>query len=183
MTTKHCACCGIPFVPRPQVPDQAFCSAPVCQRARKRQWQQSKLQSDPDYRINQRAAQQAWSQRHQDYWRNYRGDRPEYEQRNREQQRLRDARESDIDLAKMLPDFDVHEQWIRKPQADAPLWAFFVAGDGGYMRPPNKKSCYCLNSMVSNACRGLFGGAAWQENGRGILWLAASMNEARKSSC
>ena len=68
--TKHCAHCGQPFEPRPQVPDQAFCSAPDCQRARKRQWQRAKLQSDPDYRINQRAAQQAWSQRNQDYWRN-----------------------------------------------------------------------------------------------------------------
>ena len=66
--TRHCTCCGKPFEPRPQVPDQAFCSAPDCQRARKRQWQRAKLQSDPDYRINQRAAQQAWSQRNQDYW-------------------------------------------------------------------------------------------------------------------
>jgi len=81
--TQHCACCGRPFEPRPQVPDQAYCSAPDCQRARKRQWQRAKLQSDPDYRINQRAAQQAWSQR------------------NREQQRLRDANEADVDLAKM----------------------------------------------------------------------------------
>ncbi len=68
MTTRLCAHCGHPFEPRPQVPDQAFCSAPDCQRVRKRQWQRAKLQSDPDYRINQRAAQQAWSQRHQDYW-------------------------------------------------------------------------------------------------------------------
>ena len=99
--TQHCACCGRPFEPRPQVPDQAYCSAPDCQRARKRQWQRAKLQSDPDYRINQRAAQQAWSQRNQDYWRNYREDRPEYVQRNREQQRLRDANGADVDLAKM----------------------------------------------------------------------------------
>lgn len=28
MTTKNCACCGEPFTPRPQVPDQAYCSAP-----------------------------------------------------------------------------------------------------------------------------------------------------------
>jgi len=98
--TQHCACCGRPFEPRPQVPDQAYCSAPDCQRARKRQWQRAKLQSDPDYRINQRAAQQAWSQRNQDYWRNYREDRPEYVQRNREQQRLRDANGADVDLAK-----------------------------------------------------------------------------------
>ena len=79
--TKRCAHCGQPFEPRPQVPDQAYCSAPDCQRARKRQWQRSKLQSDPDYRINQRAAQQAWSQRNQDYWHNYRDDRPEYAKR------------------------------------------------------------------------------------------------------
>jgi len=98
---RHCACCGRPFEPRPQVPDQAYCSAPDCQRARKRQWQRAKIQSDPDYRINQRAAQQAWSQRNQDYWRNYRDDRPEYVQRNREQQRLRDANGADVDLAKM----------------------------------------------------------------------------------
>lgn len=103
--TRHCTCCGKPFEPRPQVPDQTFCSSPDCQRARKRQWQRAKLQSDPDYRINQRAAQQAWSQRNQDYWRNYRDARPDYEQRNREQQRSWDARERDqareADLAKM----------------------------------------------------------------------------------
>ncbi|CAG2149504.1 MULTISPECIES: hypothetical protein [Burkholderiaceae] len=98
--TRHCTCCGKPFEPRPQVPDQSFCSTPDCQRARKRQWQRAKLQSDPDYRINQRAAQQAWSQRNQDYWRNYRDARPEYAQRNREQQRSRDQGRNG-DLAKM----------------------------------------------------------------------------------
>ena len=72
MTTRLCAHCGHPFEPRPQVPDQAFCSAPECQRARKRDWQRAKLQSDPDYRINQQAAQRAWSQRNHDYWRNHR---------------------------------------------------------------------------------------------------------------
>lgn len=87
--TRHCTCCGKPFEPRPQVPDQSFCSAPDCQRARKRQWHRAKLQSDPDYRINQRAAQQAWSQRNQDYWRSY-----------RDQQRSRDQGRN-VDLAKM----------------------------------------------------------------------------------
>ena len=95
--TRRCACCGKPFAPRPQAPDQAFCSSPDCQRARKRQWQRAKLQSDPDYRSNQRAAQQAWTQRNPDYWRDYRAAKPEYEQRNREQQRLRDqARNADL---------------------------------------------------------------------------------------
>jgi len=49
---KRCACCDQPFEPRPQVPNQAFCSAPDCQRARKRQWQRDKLQADLDYRSN-----------------------------------------------------------------------------------------------------------------------------------
>ena len=98
--TYRCACCGKPFAPRPQVPDQAYCSAPDCQRARKRQWQRAKLQFDPDYRINQRAAQQAWAQRNPDYWRDYRATKPEYEQRNREQQRSRDQAKN-TDLAKM----------------------------------------------------------------------------------
>jgi hypothetical protein len=68
MMTKRCACCGQPFEPRPQVPDQAFCSSPDCQRARRRQWQRDKLKSDPDYRSNQQDAQRAWTQRNQDYW-------------------------------------------------------------------------------------------------------------------
>ena len=54
--TRCCACCGKSFEPRSQVPDQAYCASPGCQRARKRQWQRVKLQTDPDYRINQRAA-------------------------------------------------------------------------------------------------------------------------------
>ncbi|MFT3812937.1 MAG: hypothetical protein QM740_06115 [Acidovorax sp.] len=99
--TKCCACCGNIFVPRPQVPNQAFCASPDCQRARKRQWQRDKLQSDPTYRINQRAAQLAWTQRNQDYWPNYRATRPEYRQRNREQQQMRDANRPVAEPVKM----------------------------------------------------------------------------------
>ena len=98
--TRPCACCGNLFEPRPQVPNQTFCFSPDCQRARKRQWQRAKLQSDPDYRDNQRAAQQTWSQRNPDYWRSYRDAQPDYAQRNREQQRSRDQARND-DLAKM----------------------------------------------------------------------------------
>lgn len=67
--SKSCVCCGQSFEPRPQVPKQAYCSAPGCQQARKRRWQQVKLQSDADYRANQQAAQRAWTQCNQDYWR------------------------------------------------------------------------------------------------------------------
>lgn len=70
--TRRCACCDRPFEPRPQVPNQAFCSSPNCQRARKLHWQQDKLRTDPDYRDNQRDAQRAWFDRHPGYWRAYR---------------------------------------------------------------------------------------------------------------
>lgn len=69
---RHCAGCSKTFEPRPQVPDQAYCSSPECQRARKRQWQKDKLRSDPDYQANQRAAQRAWSARNGEYWRGWR---------------------------------------------------------------------------------------------------------------
>ncbi len=70
--TRRCECCGKPFEPRPQVPNQTFCSSLNCQRARKLRWQQDKLRADPDYRDNQRSAQRAWFDRHPGYWRAYR---------------------------------------------------------------------------------------------------------------
>ena len=76
MTSRRCTHCGQPFVPRPQVRNQAYCAAPECQRARKRRWQCDRLRADPDYRANQRDAQRAWQQRHPDYWRQYREQHP-----------------------------------------------------------------------------------------------------------
>lgn len=86
-------CCGRPFEPRPQVPDQAFCSSPDCQRARKRQWQRDKLESDPDYRSNQQAAQRAWTLRNQDYWRARRETSIDSRQREPKQPAPPDARQ------------------------------------------------------------------------------------------
>ncbi len=72
MKQKRCAGCGELFSVLPHVPGQTYCSAPTCQRARKRLWQKAKLQTDPDYRENQRAAQEAWVRRNPDYWKRYR---------------------------------------------------------------------------------------------------------------
>jgi hypothetical protein len=105
--TKRCAYCGQPFEPRPQVPDQAFCSWSDCQRARKRQWQREKRRSDPDYRSNQQAAQRTWAQRNQGYWRSYRDAQPDYERRNREQQRLRDSNARNYEHVAGLAKMDV----------------------------------------------------------------------------
>lgn len=78
MTKLRCAHCGARFIPAPQVPNQAYCSKPDCQKERRRRWQKSKRQSDPDYRDNQLRAQKAWTNRNPDYWRLRRQNNPDY---------------------------------------------------------------------------------------------------------
>ena len=78
MTKLRCVHCGARFIPAPQVPNQAYCSKPNCQKERRRQWHKNKLQSDPDYRDNQSRAQKAWTNKNPNYWRQHRQDRPDY---------------------------------------------------------------------------------------------------------
>jgi hypothetical protein len=73
----------------------------VCQRERRRLWQQTKRRSDPDYLQNQAQAQRAWSQRNPSYWSEYRQTHPEYAARNRIDQRGRNAKRSIASIAKM----------------------------------------------------------------------------------
>ena len=100
MESKQCAGCGKSVHPRPQTPKQIYCSAPECQRERRRCWQQARRQDDPDYRENQARAQTTWAAQHQDYWREYRRTHPEYIERNRILQQQRDARRRERLLAK-----------------------------------------------------------------------------------
>lgn len=103
MERRRCACCGEAFRPRAQVPDQIYCSATACQRARRRRWQQAKRQSDADYRENQARAQRAWVRGHPDYWREYRRTHPQYSESNRSaaRQRQRERRRRAAQFAKM----------------------------------------------------------------------------------
>jgi len=91
---RRCAGCGQNFRPRPQVPEQHYCGAVACQRARRRCWQRTKRESDGDYRANQARAQRAWADSHGDYWSAYRRTHPSYSARNRDlsRQRQRDRR-------------------------------------------------------------------------------------------
>ena len=52
METKTCNACGHTFTPRPQNPNQTYCTDPACQRERRRRWQQKKRRDDADYRDN-----------------------------------------------------------------------------------------------------------------------------------
>jgi hypothetical protein len=100
MPSKFCACCGLPFQPLPQVPDQTYCSKHACQRARKQRWNHQKLENDPDYRDNKQRSQRDWMDRNSGYWRQYRADNPDYTDRNRSRQRAKTAPSKPTILAK-----------------------------------------------------------------------------------
>ncbi len=89
---RKCKHCQQFFCPRPQNPDQQYCSERDCQRARKRIWQKNKLLSDSDYHANQSSAQSSWQEKNPNYWSKYRENHPDYVERNREHQRERNLR-------------------------------------------------------------------------------------------
>lgn len=89
---RRCKHCHQLFGPRPQNPNQQYCSAPACQQARKRDWHRQKLQTDPDYRANQHEAQRSWREKNPGYWREYRKRNPNSARRNRERQHERNQR-------------------------------------------------------------------------------------------
>jgi len=97
----RCAHCRRSFDQNPRAKNQRYCGRGPCQRARKALWQREKMARDPDYRDNQRDAWMAWQERHRSYWHDYRCRHPDYVGRNRLIQRIRDARRSSQDLAKM----------------------------------------------------------------------------------
>lgn len=90
--SKKCQSCGCPFIPRPQTPNQAYCSSLACQRERRRRWQERKRRDDPDYRDNDRRASKAWATAHPDYWKRYRDTNPAYVDRNRNLQQKRNRK-------------------------------------------------------------------------------------------
>ena len=89
---RQCAACGRLFLARPQVPKQRYCSAPTCQRERRRRWQKQHLRTDVDYRDNQTRARHRWTRRQRDYWRGYREAHPTYTDRKRVLQSARNDR-------------------------------------------------------------------------------------------
>lgn len=99
--SKQCAACGRIFRPCPQVPNQIYCSAPECQRERRRLWQREKLRTDPDYRDNQSRSNKNWATENPGYWRKYRDENPDYVDSNRKQQQRRNQKRQWAPIAKM----------------------------------------------------------------------------------
>ena len=87
-----CCYCGDFFPPSPRHKRQVYCMKPRCQRVRKAAWQREKMQTDPDYRVNQKLSQKQWAKANPDYWRQYRKRNPKKAERNRILQSIRNRR-------------------------------------------------------------------------------------------
>ena len=100
---RRCRACGGLFEPCRKVKNQRYCSAPSCQKERKRRWQNKKRAEDPAYRANQRDAHKRWQANNPHYWRDYRKRHSDYVRRNRELQRERNRlnRRKSEPIAKM----------------------------------------------------------------------------------
>ncbi len=67
--TFTCNCCRRILPKNPRCKNQEYCGAAICQRERKRKWQARKMDTDPEYRSNQKEAYKSWCKRNPDYWR------------------------------------------------------------------------------------------------------------------
>jgi hypothetical protein len=87
-----CCHCGDFFTPDPRHKNQVYCMKPACRCARKAAWKRNKMQTDPDYRYNQKVSNQKWAMEHSGYWKEYRGRHQDYVKRNRILQAVRNRR-------------------------------------------------------------------------------------------
>lgn len=99
MLTRSCAACGKPFVPRPQIPNQRFCSDHECQRERRRRTQAERRANKPEGGANNAQYYREWRIKNPDYWKRYRATHPVYAERNRVQQRQRNKARKNLDIA------------------------------------------------------------------------------------
>ncbi len=99
MFKRACAACGKLFVPRPQIPNQRFCSDHECQRERRRRTQVERRARKPEAKVNDAEYHRDWRIKNPDYWKRYRETHPEYAERNRIQQRQRNKVRKNSDIA------------------------------------------------------------------------------------
>jgi len=95
---KYCVHCHQPLVCL-RNPQQRYCEKKKCQNARKNLWRKHKKANDKDYQANQRRSNKTWHQCHPGYWRQYRQSNPIYTQQNREKQKIRDKKRSDLNAS------------------------------------------------------------------------------------
>jgi hypothetical protein len=99
MKELRCRYCQEVFQPSIYRPQQTVCGQAACQRQRQRDYHRQKIASDPLYRQVCLESPRKWRQAHPNYWKQYRQDHPERVERNRQQQRLRDQKRQQANLA------------------------------------------------------------------------------------
>jgi hypothetical protein len=77
---------------------QHYCSSPMCQKARKNQWEREKLRNDGAYKNKRQKIKSDWRIKKpcDQYQRLYRATHPGYEQTNREKQKIRNKKRQEI---------------------------------------------------------------------------------------
>src|SRR6516164_5519430 len=122
MSDRHCRYCQQVFQLCPYRPQQAVCSQASCQRQRRRDYQRSKLRSDPLYAQIVWDSRKRWRDEHLGYQKPYRQTHPQAVERNRERQRRRDQRLRLQHLVKNNLALDLRrsaaEVWLLGPAAD-----------------------------------------------------------------
>lgn len=96
---KRCAACGQAFEPNPRIRNQLYCPNSMCQRERRRRWQQQKRQGDSDYRDNDIRNSKTWASENPRYWKQYRDENPDYVGRNRNLQQQRNQKQRSAVIA------------------------------------------------------------------------------------
>src|SRR3984957_17560665 len=140
MGERRCRYCEKAFQPSKYQPQQTVCSEVDCQKRRRIEYRQQKLNADEEYRQVCRDSSRKWRSRNVDYWKQYRAKNPDAVARNREKQKARDTRQHLRDLANNTSALDLKRSaaavWLLNGQA-ADLASVYrpIPRVGGWQEP------------------------------------------------
>jgi len=87
-----CCHCQTLFIPADKHPHQQCCGRKKCVLAGRAKLQKKKMDDDPHYRENQKAANKQWLKGKPDYWKKYRKRNPDTTMKNRIMQQVRNLK-------------------------------------------------------------------------------------------
>lgn len=92
MKKNTCCHCHTLFIPADKHPHQKCCGRKKCVLAGRAKLQKKKMDNDPIYRENQKAANEEWLAKNPDYWEKYRKKNPDKTLKNRIMQQVRNLK-------------------------------------------------------------------------------------------
>jgi hypothetical protein len=87
-----CTYCHNAFNPSPYHPNQTTCTSPECQRRRRNDSHNKRIETDSDYRKTCIDSRKKWRDNHPDYQRSYRSKHKAYVEQNRRRQQQRNQK-------------------------------------------------------------------------------------------